>query len=101
MPARKGKDAVAARLADLRSEISALDRQLIKLIARRQKISDRIGRAKANAGMPVRNIKLEKILYSGFKQQAMRHGLPPDLIQGIYKNIISDSIRRQRACSRN
>jgi chorismate mutase len=48
------------RLDELRAELGTIDKELLKLAARRQAAAQEIGRIKRDAGIPVRDFRQER-----------------------------------------
>jgi chorismate mutase len=83
----------------LREEINRIDREIIRLIARRQDIASKIVRIKINEGLPVHDEERVKgILESSFNY-AVEHKINPVYIQEIMMILIEMSEERQRECS--
>ena len=62
-------------LEELRSRLSAVDRQLVELIAERQKVVSEIGRTKRSAGTGTRDYKREKEVLDLGRAQAGQLGV--------------------------
>ncbi len=82
-------------LDELRSELSAIDRQLISLIADRQKIVGEIGRDKLSRGRPTRDYEREKTVLSNAREQALAQDLDPGLVEEIMTALIRSSLTSQ------
>lgn len=85
------------QIARLRRQIKSIDRQIIKLIAARAKVTDSIGTVKRKAGYPVRNIPLEKQIFEERTRWAKKLKLDPAHVRAIFKLLMSYSIKRQMA----
>lgn len=82
-------------LEDLRSRLSAIDDQLLELVAERQALSLAIGRAKANRGRSTRDFAREKVVLDLAKARAERLGLDPRLAERLMLSLIESSLSVQ------
>lgn len=82
-------------LDDLRKDLSAIDRQLVEMIAQRQKIVGEIGRTKQTAGSATRDYAREKDVLDMGRAQAQEMGVDPDLVEGMLQMLIRTSLESQ------
>ncbi len=82
-------------LEDLRNELTDVDRQLVELIAERQRIVAEIGRDKQARGAGTRDYKREKDVLDMGRARAAELGLDPDLVESILRNLIRSSLASQ------
>lgn len=82
-------------LNNLRRQIELLDKNLILLLARRQKLSLRIGGVKKTRGLKIRDVQREKQLAAMHKKFSQRTGANPQLASQIFEAIIKASRRAQ------
>lgn len=82
-------------LEDLRSELSAVDRQLVELIAERQRIVGVIGRDKQSTGTGTRDYAREKDVLDMGRAQAEKLGIDPDLAESVLRQLIRSSLASQ------
>jgi chorismate mutase len=83
----------------VRAEISKVDTRIIRLIAERQKLAEKIARIKISEGMAIHDQdRTEKVLESAF-EQAVESRIDPVAVQNIFKMLIAMSEDRQRGCS--
>lgn len=82
-------------LDELRAQLSAIDQQLVSLIATRQKVVAEIGRDKLSSGRPTRDYEREKIVLSQARQQAHAQGVDADLAEEIMTALIRSSLTSQ------
>ena len=75
-------------LKTLRREIDQIDQELIKLLAKRFKVTQKIGIYKKEYNLPPQDKKREKQLFKERKQWAEKEGLNIKLIEKIFKLII-------------
>jgi len=78
----------------LRTEIDAIDRELVALFERRMAIATRIGEAKAAAGVAV----LDEAREQRVVENALRHSAPENhaAISAFMRNLMELSRARQR-----
>jgi chorismate mutase/prephenate dehydrogenase len=82
-------------LDDLRDELSGIDRQLVDLMAARQRIVGEIGRAKQSSGAGTRDYAREKDVLDMARAQAKEQGLEPELAEGVLRQLIRSSLASQ------
>ena len=82
-------------LEKLRSELSAVDRQLVDLIAERQRLVGDIGRSKQSSGAGTRDYAREKDVLNMGRAQAEKLGVDPDLAENILRQLILSSLTSQ------
>jgi chorismate mutase/prephenate dehydrogenase len=82
-------------LEELRSNLSAVDRRLVELIAERQKIVAEIGRSKRTTGTGTRDYKREKDVLDMGRAQAEELGVDPDLVENLLQLLIRTSLESQ------
>ena len=83
------------KLDELRSELSAVDRQLVELIAERQRLVGEIGRSKQSTGTGTRDYAREKDVLEMGRSQAEELGLDPDLAENVLRELIASSLESQ------
>lgn len=82
-------------LDELRSQLTAVDEQLIALIAERQRIVGDISREKLSSGRATRDFEREKVVLSSARDRAMDSGVDPDLAEEILTALIRASLTNQ------
>lgn len=83
----------------VRAEISKVDARIIRLIAERQKLAEKIARIKISEGIAIHDQdRTEKVLESVF-EQAVESRIDPVAVQKIFEMLIAMSEDRQRECS--
>jgi chorismate mutase len=86
-------------LDTVRAEISWVDTRIIRLIAERQKLAEKIARIKISEGMAIHDQdRTEKVLESVF-DQAVESRIDPVSVQKIFEILIAMSEDRQRGFS--
>lgn len=82
-------------LDELRRQLSEIDREIVSLIARRQRVVSRIGRDKLASGRPTRDYEREKAVLSLAREQAEAEGVDPGLAERIMAALIRSSLTHQ------
>ncbi len=82
-------------LDELRNNLSSVDKQLVELIAERQKIVAEIGRNKRSSGTGTRDYAREKDVLDMGREQAEALGVDPDLAESILRQLIRTSLASQ------
>ena len=82
-------------LEELRKRLSEVDRELIGLIAARQKIVADIGAHKIQNSVPTRDYEREREVLKGAETQARALGLEPELAEQIMGLLIRASLTHQ------
>ncbi len=75
-------------LADLRAEIDRVDSELVKLIAERMKIVDRVVAIKKAAGLPAFIPDRVEEVAQRVREEAKRFGAPPELAEHVYRRMM-------------
>ncbi|MGP9805874.1 chorismate mutase [Paracoccus sp. NSM] len=79
----------------LRAEIDALDRDLVRLLARRRDLIDRAAQLKAVNGWPARiEARVEEVVANA-RSHATAAGLDADLIETIWRQLIEAAIAQE------
>ncbi len=81
---------------EVRAAISDIDRQLVEMIARRSDLVDEILKAKAEAGLPVRDRDREQAVLKGAIDRGQALGVSAALVETLFHALFEDSIQRQR-----
>ena len=79
----------------VRMNIDMIDRDLVRLLARRHLMVMRVGRIKAERGMPVHVPEREEELLAVVRQEAERHGLVPVEVEKIFELILEQARNTQ------
>jgi chorismate mutase/prephenate dehydrogenase len=82
-------------LEELRRRLSEVDRELIGLVAARQKIVAEIGAHKIQNSVPTRDYEREREVLKGAEAQARALGLEPELAEQIMQLLIRASLAHQ------
>jgi isochorismate pyruvate lyase len=76
------------QLAELRAEIDRIDSELVKLLAERMKIVDRVVEVKQKAGLPALIPDRVEEVASRVRFEAKKLGAPPDLAELVYRKMM-------------
>lgn len=79
----------------LRKRLTEVDRELIALIADRQRIVAEIGAHKIRNAVPTRDYEREREVLKGAREQAASLGLDADLAEDIMRQLIRSSLTHQ------
>ncbi|WWO95977.1 MAG: bifunctional chorismate mutase/prephenate dehydrogenase [Candidatus Dasytiphilus stammeri] len=86
---------MVTELKGLRKQIDELDTELLKIIAKRIKIVEEIGKIKYFYGLPIYTPEREISMLATRRQEALHLGLSPDLVEDILGRVISESYLRE------
>lgn len=82
-------------MSELRAEIDRIDRELVALFAKRAAYIDRAAQIKASVDLPARiDARVEEVV-ANVRGHASEQGLPPDLIEKLWRRLIDWSIARE------
>ena len=84
-------------LIELRDKISALDSQLLALLAQRQVYTNQVAETKIKHHIPVRDQNREEQLLVRLIKQGKTHGLDAHFVTQLFHVIIEDSVLNQQA----
>ncbi len=82
-------------LEQLREQLTAVDEELIALVARRQQLVQHIGDIKRAAGIGTRDFAREKVVLEGARRRASAQGVSPDLAEQLFTDLIRASLISQ------
>lgn len=96
------RDEAVRLLAESRSKIDDLDRQLVELLNRRTRIVEDIGKAKEASGLPIYEPNREEDVF----RNVLKHNegpLSPEALRSIYERVIDEmrGLQRMRLAQRN
>jgi len=84
-------------MTEIRAEIDRLDGDLVALFAVRAGYIDRAAQIKAGIAMPARiDVRVEQVV-ANVRRHAQMHGLPPDMLEKLWRKLIDWSIAREEA----
>ncbi|WP_448952254.1 chorismate mutase [Labrys neptuniae] len=76
-------------LADLRREIDAIDEKLVRLLADRLKVVQRVVKVKHRDGLPANIPERVEEVVATVCRRAEAEGLPPDLAELIWRDMVA------------
>ncbi|MFZ1625239.1 MAG: prephenate dehydrogenase/arogenate dehydrogenase family protein [Gammaproteobacteria bacterium] len=82
-------------LEQLRDQLSAIDRQILELVAERQRLSGEIGAWKRASGRPTRDFAREKQVLDKARLSATGLGVPAGLAEALFSLLIQSSLTNQ------
>lgn len=82
-------------LDKLRQQLAAVDRELIELVSRRQKLAADIGRVKREAGIPTRDFRQEKEVIERARSVASAAGVSDQVAERLLLLLIESSLTVQ------
>jgi chorismate mutase/prephenate dehydrogenase len=82
-------------LPALRREMRDVDRALLALVARRLRTAERIGRAKARRGLPMRNFEVEAEAIGEARKLCRRYGIDQELGEQLLRALIDAAVKVQ------
>lgn len=84
-------------LSETREQITALDKELLAILAKRRNLSLEVARSKEVDIRPIRDTQREKELLARLVQQGKEQGLDAHFVISLYQSIIEDSVLNQQA----
>jgi chorismate mutase / prephenate dehydrogenase len=82
-------------LDELRTELTALDTQLLELVARRQALSEQVAAVKRATGRATRDFAREREVIVRARSTAERLKFSPELAESILRRLIDSSLAKQ------
>jgi chorismate mutase-like protein len=89
------------RITSLRSEIDAINTELLALVARRLDVSVEIGALKQAAGLPLYSEDRERDLLDRFRNAAAELDIDPDYVEELMSVVLVHSRAAQRRTNRS
>ena len=83
-------------LDELRTEIAAIDEQLVELIAQRTYVADTIAQVKAEQGLPTTDEDQEQQVMERAAENADQFGVDTNLVKAIFRLLIELNKVEQR-----
>jgi len=84
-------------MAHIRAEIDRIDEELVRIFAERADYIDRAAQIKAEVDLPARiDDRVEQVVQN-VRRHAQTHGLPPDLVEKLWRRLIDWSIAREES----
>ena len=82
-------------IKDLRDQLTAIDRELIELVARRQQVVSEIGRTKQAGNQPTRDFSREREVLELARRNASELGVPEPVAETLMGELIRASLTHQ------
>jgi chorismate mutase len=73
----------------LRKRVDEIDDQILKALSERVAVCRKIGEAKKQLGLPVRDQSRENHVYTKVKEKAAKFQLEPARIEALYREIVN------------
>ncbi len=84
-------------MVDIRAAIDRIDEDLVRLFAQRATYIDRASEIKATVNLPARiGSRVEEVV-ANVRAHALTYGLPPDLVEKLWRRLIDWSIAREES----
>lgn len=87
--------ASSMNLDDLRDQLTAVDRAILELVARRNAIATSIGARKQDRDLPTRDFSREREVLDGARSRALELGLDPSIAERLLRVLIESSLTTQ------
>ena len=84
-------------MAHIRAEIDRIDEELVRIFAERAGYIDRAAEIKAQVDLPARIEDRVEEVVRNVRRHAQTHGLPPDLVEKLWRRLIDWSIAREES----
>ncbi|XQF89790.1 bifunctional chorismate mutase/prephenate dehydrogenase [Pseudoalteromonas espejiana] len=84
-------------LSQLRDGIDECDAQLVALLAKRNAITQQIGAIKQQTGSPLHAPEREAALLAARREEAVKQGVSPDLVEDILRRMMREAYQNQQA----
>ena len=84
-------------MAEIRAGIDRLDEALVRLFAERAAFIDRAAEIKAEVDLPARIEGRVEEVVGNVRRHAAIYGLPPDLVEKLWRRLIDWSIAREES----
>ena len=92
-----GQGGVPQALDDLRTQIDALDRDLLRTIARRMALVEQVATVKRQLGMTIRDPAREVAVFRDWRDHACALGLPSSEVEALLRLLLRASRDQQAA----
>lgn len=80
----------------LRGQVDLIDRDIVRLLARRRRLTSEIGRVKAGRDMPVHIPSREEELLGVVREEAKLQGIDEAYVVALFEQVLADSREAQR-----
>src|SRR5690242_2609277 len=86
-------------LDTLRERLTAIDRQMVSLVAERKRLAAEVARVKRVTGFPTRDYERERDVILGARRSAEELGVSPGLAEDLLRLLIRSSLTTQEQAS--
>lgn len=83
-------------LLRLRQRIDDIDNEILDVLVRRFDLTAQVGRVKKSGGFPPEDPVREAAMYERFREMARARNLDPNIIEDVYKTLISHVKQQHR-----
>lgn len=87
---------MAVELNELRDQIDDVDKQMLQLLARRLSLVEKVGEVKSKHGLPIYAPDREAAMLASRREEAVRQGVPPQLIEDILRRTMRESYASEK-----
>lgn len=81
------------KLKSFRDELDGIDGQIVSLLSERFRVTREVGKFKKKNKLPPLDQAREDVIYLRLKEKAVRAGIDPQMLQDIWKVIMTQSKR--------
>ena len=83
-------------LAELRSQIDEVDRELVELLARRLQLVSQVGEVKGRHGLPIYAPEREATMIAAKRALAEEQGVPPGLVEDVLRRCMREAYTHEK-----
>ncbi|NOH69841.1 bifunctional chorismate mutase/prephenate dehydrogenase [Vibrio pectenicida] len=87
---------MAVELNELRDQIDVVDKQILDLLAQRLALVEKVGEVKSTHGLPIYAPDREAAMLSSRREEAVKKGVPPQLIEDILRRTMRESYASEK-----
>ncbi len=80
-----------------REQIDAINDRILDLLEEREQVARKIGKEKKRRGLSINDPRREEEMITGLKEKARQKGIPPKLVDDVFRPIIARSREIQEA----
>ncbi len=96
MSADDKQSAARQQLSGLRGQIDEIDNEILDVFVRRFEITKQVGRVKHAGGLAPEDPNREGAMYERLREMAAQRDLEPDVVEDIYRALLSHVKRQHR-----
>lgn len=83
------------KLNILRNKIDRIDQDLLILLSKRLELVSQVGEIKSRSGLFIYDSEREETMLSNRRQEAIKLGIPPDLVEDILRRFMRESYENE------